>query len=255
MRHFLAAVLFSALVVFVQPAHAGFEESRTWFESLPGEERSNMQADLTLLGFYEYLVDGQFGNGTFQALTQFQDSLGRAQTGVLLNRDKDRLTTDAAAVYAELGMDLVRDKEGQAALILPAGLLSVTAATARGNSYSTPDGGISLTTARRPIGETSFSALFNALKTPGDGRFITYSNYNDERFVVTGKNNGIDFYTMFQNAETDSVGYTLAWEARYAERAEMLAVFIASPRARTRVGGRRVPGARRPARMSSRTRR
>ena len=228
MRHFLASILLIVGLGLAAPAQAGFEESRDWFESLSLDERTETQANLTLLGFYDYLVDGQFGNGTFQALTAFQRSLGRASTGVLIPPDQEKLVGLAAEVYRDLGMDLVRDREGQAALIMPTGLLTEKHPIERGNSYTTPDGGMALETLRRPIGEKAFAALFDELKSPGDGRFITYSNYNDDRFVITGKENGRSFYTMFQNAETDSVGYSLSWTEDYENPAGMLAIFIAS---------------------------
>lgn len=228
MRHLLAAfVVFFALVA-AGPAAADFDDSRAWFDGLTTDERSAVQSDLTLLGFYEYLVDGQFGRGTYQALRAYQRSLGRAETGVLLDRDKDRLQRSAASVYRELGMDLVRDKQGQAALIMPAGLLTVVEPAERGNSYSTPDGGISLVTARRPIGERAFRALFEEQSEPTGDRSITYANFNNDRFVISGTQRGRPFYTMFQNAETDSVGYSLSWSEENAERASMLAIFIAS---------------------------
>lgn len=228
MRHLLAAFLVFVSLSFSGAARADFEQSRSWFDALGADERSEMQANLTLLGHYTYLVDGQFGNGTYQALTAFQRSQGRAETGVLIPGDRDRLLQLAAGVWDELGMDLVRDKEGQAALIMPAGLLTVTKAADRGNSYATPDGGIALETMRRPMGEASFSSLYEEMKATGGGRFITYSNYNEDRFVVTGKLGGRMFYTMFQNAETDSVGYSLSWTEQNDERANMLAIFIAS---------------------------
>lgn len=228
MRHLIAASLLFLSFAFAGTARADFDQSKAWFEALSAEERAETQANLTLLGFYTYLVDGQFGNGTFQALTDFQRNKGRAATGVLIPRDRQTLEDQAAGVYRELGMDLIRDKEGQSALIIPAGLLTVTKATKRGNSYATPDNGIALETTRKPAGEQSFADLFTELKSPGNGRFITYSNYNDDRFVVSGKENGRLFYTMFQNAETDSVGYSLSWTEANDERANMLAVFIAS---------------------------
>src|SRR5688572_12598950 len=228
MRHLLASILLILGLGLAAPAQAAFEESRDWFESLSLDERTETQANLTLLGFYDYLVDGQFGNGTFQALTGFQRSLGRASTGVLIPPDQEKLVGLAAEVYRDLGMDLVRDREGQAALIMPTGLLTEKHPIERGNSYTTPDGGMALETLRRPIGEKVFAALFDELKSPGDGRFITYSNYNDDRFVITGKENGRSFYTMFQNAETDSVGYSLSWTEDYEDPAGMLAIFIAS---------------------------
>lgn len=228
MRQVIAAFLLLLALGFPGAVRADFDASKAWFETLSTDERSETQANLTLLGYYEFLVDGQFGNGTYQALTAFQRSLGRAATGVLLERDQQRLLQMAADIYSELGMDLVRDKESQSALIIPVGLLTVTKATQRGNSYTTADGGIALETVRRPASEKPFRGLFDELKTPGNGRFITYSNYNDNRFVVSGKENGREFYSMFQNAETDSVGYRLSWSEPNAKRAKMLAVFIAS---------------------------
>jgi peptidoglycan hydrolase-like protein with peptidoglycan-binding domain len=228
MRQFIAAFFVSVSFLLATAAYADYDQSKVWFEALSPDERSEIQANLTLLGHYNYLVDGQFGNGTYQALTAFQTSQGRAATGVLLPRDSDKLLQLAADIYHTLGMDLVRDKESQAALIMPVGLLTVTKGTTRGNSYATPDGGIALETMRRPFGELGFRALFDELKAPGNGRFITYSNFNDRRFVVSGKDGGRLYYTMFQNAETDSVGYTLSWTEANSERANMLAIFIAS---------------------------
>lgn len=228
MRQLLAAFLFVVSFGVAGAANADFDQSRAWFEALTTDERSETQANLTLLGHYTYLVDGQFGQGTYDALTAFQRSQGRAATGVLIPKDRDKLFEMAAGVYSDLGMDLVRDKEGQSALIMPVGLLTVTKATRLGNSYATPDSGIALETIRRPANETGFSDLFAELSKPGNGRFITYSNYNNGRFVVSGKQDGRSFYAMFQNADTDSVGYSLSWTEANDARASMLAIFIAS---------------------------
>lgn len=227
MRHLFAAILMVVGLAAV-PAQAGFDESRAWFEALAPETRATTQTNLTLLGFYGYLVDGRFGNGTFQALTRFQRNQGLPATGVLSDDDLHQLTNLAADVYTGLGMDLVRDREGQAVLVMPVGLLTERHPIQRGNSYSTPDGGIALQTSRRPIGEKPFQALFDELRLPRDGRSVTYSHYSDDRFVISGKVGGRSFYTMFQNAGTDSVGYSLSWTADHDERASMLAVFIAS---------------------------
>lgn len=209
-------------------ALADFDQSKAWFEALPADERAETQANLILLGYYEYLVDGQFGTGTYQALVAFQKSLGRAATGALVEKDQQKLFDLAAQIYNELGMDLVRDEEGQAALILPAALLTVRTASQRGNSYASPDGGIVLETLRVVPSEQTFRTHYDILKTPGGGRFILYSNYNDDRFVVSGKQGDRSFYSMFQNVEGESVGYTISWTEADAKRASMLSIFIAS---------------------------
>lgn len=212
----------------VSPSLADFEQSKAWFETLSADERSETQANLILLGHYQYLVDGQFGTGTYQALVAFQQSQGRAATGALIEKDRQKLLELASQVYRDFGMDLVRDEEGQVALILPLGLLSVRKAVERGNAYATPDGGVVLETNRSLGAEESFAALYERLKAPGQGRFILYSNYNDDRFVVSGKEEGRSFYSMYQNAETESVGYTLSWTEAYEKQATMLSVFVAS---------------------------
>jgi peptidoglycan hydrolase-like protein with peptidoglycan-binding domain len=228
MRQSIAAFLVFLAFGLTGAARADFISSKAWFEALPAEERSQTQADLTLLGFYEYLVDGQFGNGTYKALLAFQRDEGLEPSGVLSPLAATRLLERASAVYANLGMNLVRDREGQAALIIPVALLTETTSTMRGNRYATEDGGIALETVRTPIGEQPFQLLFQDLRAPGNGRFITYSNFNDQRFVVSGKEGERSFYTMFQNAQTDSVGYSLSWTAENEDQARMLAIFIAS---------------------------
>ena len=60
MRQALAAIVVLLLVSLAAPARANFDASRAWFDSLTLDERTETQANLTLLGHYEYLVDGQF---------------------------------------------------------------------------------------------------------------------------------------------------------------------------------------------------
>src|SRR5690606_7629949 len=91
MRHVAGVLVLVLSLGLAGVARGDFDQSRAWFEALPVDDRTETQANLTLLGYYTYLVDGQFGKGTYEALTAFQRSLGRAQTGVLIPRDRDVL--------------------------------------------------------------------------------------------------------------------------------------------------------------------
>lgn len=226
----VAALLASLVLAFLLPgpAHADFAQSKAWFESLPAEERASTQADLILLGHYEYLVDGQFGTGTYDALLAFQRSQGHDTTGALSEGDRLRLSALAAQVYDEFGMATLRDEAAQAELVLPQALLTLRTPAERGNSYAAPDGGLALETLRVLPSEQTFRTLYDTLKTPGAGRFILYANYNDQRFVVSGKREGRSFYAMFRNVEGESIGYILDWSDHEAERARMLSTYIAS---------------------------
>src|SRR6218665_2590304 len=72
-------------------ASASFDDSRTWFDRRSGDRRAATQTVLILSGHYQYLVDGQFGRGTFDAISAFQKSQGRAGTGVLTDFERRQL--------------------------------------------------------------------------------------------------------------------------------------------------------------------
>src|SRR5690606_37498271 len=96
LRAFHRFVLSSVVILCVATiVRAGFNESQEWFNALPLEDRTEIQSDLILLGYYNFLVDGAFGQGTFAGLSAFQRSHSRAVTGVLSDGDLTRLKADA----------------------------------------------------------------------------------------------------------------------------------------------------------------
>ena len=222
------AIAVLMLLASLSPAFASMSESKSWFDQLGADERLEVQANLSLLGHYTYLMDGEFGTGTYQALVAFQRRLGLPETGVLDPAEHGILIRLGTQVHSDLGMDFVRDQEAQATLLVPLGLLTVLAPAENGNSFATPDGEITLNTFRRPLSETGFRPLFEQMTAPGPDRDVTYSNFSNARFVVTGTAAGRSFHTMVQNAETDSVGYTLSWTPTHDERAAILSIVIAS---------------------------
>jgi peptidoglycan hydrolase-like protein with peptidoglycan-binding domain len=209
-------------------AFAGYDESQEWFQNLGPEQRSETQANLTLLGDYRYLVDGQFGTGTYNALTEFQRSQGSVKNGVLSSEDQQALQDLAAAAYSDLGMELVRDEEGQVELTIPTAVLTEKTQTAEGTSYTTEDGGMTVETIYKPSQLQSFADLYDQLSRSGKGRIVTSKSFNDELFLVTGHQDGRDFYLMYKNTGTGSVGYSLTWSLPYAARGNILSIYIAS---------------------------
>ena len=61
-------------------------------------QRTEIQSDLILLGYYYYLVDGQFGTGTFNALIAFQRRPGPVKTASCRDADINALRGLAAKV-------------------------------------------------------------------------------------------------------------------------------------------------------------
>ena len=105
---------------------------------------------------FDFLVDGQFGRGTYNAITDFQQELGRAATGVLTNLQRQELSELAGRENSRLGMEQVSDERAHVTLMLPARLLTIRNPTESGTSYVSADGEFSLETMHAPLVETSF---------------------------------------------------------------------------------------------------
>jgi peptidoglycan hydrolase-like protein with peptidoglycan-binding domain len=209
-------------------AYASFDDSKLWFERLSDEERSATQTDLILLGHYQYLVDGQFGRGTFDAIAAFQKSQGRATTGVLTDFERRSLRDLAGQVDSKFGIELVSDTPAHVAMMIPLRLLSIRNPTDAGTSYVSEDGEFSLETMHVSLADQSFEALFDVMTSPDPERTVTYRSFGAGRFVVSGQIGDYSFYTMFVSAAGEAVGYSLAWGKDYAHEGAVTSVYIAS---------------------------
>lgn len=210
------------------PAQADIDESRAWYESLSDQDRSGVQYDLVLLGHYKFIIDRQFGENTYQAILAFQRSQGMEETGVLSAESRQTLYDLSDVVYKRLGLADTTDEEGRSSLVLPAALLTEVTPYNNGHTYATVDGGIALETLVTPASEMGFSDLFASLTASQEGVAVTDASFNTNRFVVMGTRNGREFYTMYENATTESVGYSLSWAPEHAADAQIIKIFIAS---------------------------
>ncbi len=209
-------------------AQASFDDSKLWFDRLSDDERSSTQTDLILLGHYQYLVDGQFGRGTFDAIAAFQKSQGRATTGVLTDFERRSLRDMAGQVDSKLGIELVSDNPAHVAMMIPLRLLAIRNPTDAGTSYVSEDGEFSLETMHVSLTDQSFETLFDVMTSPDPERTVTYRSFGAGRFVVSGKIGDYSFYTMFVSAAGEAVGYSLAWGKGYENEGAITSVYIAS---------------------------
>lgn len=214
--------------VSVGLSFAAIDDSRVWFEQLSPEERTATQTDLILLGHYEYLVDGKFGQGTFDAISAFQRSQGSQPTGVLSSSERQRLRDLARDVDSRFGIELVSDAEARVAMMIPGRLLSIRSATGTGTSYVSEDGEISLETMHSALTEHSFEDLFEAMTAPDPERIVTYRSFGSGRFVVSGQIGDYSFYTMFVSAGDEAIGYSLAWGQTYETVGPIASIYLAS---------------------------
>lgn len=210
------------------PALASFDDSRAWFEQLAPDERAAVQTDLILAGHYEYLVDGKFGRGTFDAIAAFQSSQGQPQTGVLTDTERRTLRELASDIDGRLGIETVSDADARVDMRIPARLLSIRSPTGTGTSYVSEDGEFSLETMHTALAGLSFEDLFEAMTSPDPERIVTYRSFGAGRFVVSGQIGDYSFYTMFVSTSGEAVGYSLAWGRTYDREGPIASVYMAS---------------------------
>lgn len=210
------------------PALASFDDSRAWFEQLAPDERAAVQTDLILAGHYEYLVDGKFGRGTFDAIAAFQKSRGWPQSGILGETERRALRELASDIDGRLGLATVSDAEARVDMRIPARLLSIRSPTGTGTSYVSEDGEFSLETMHTALAGLSFEDLFEAMTSPDPERIVTYRSFGAGRFVVSGQIGDYSFYTMFVSTSGEAVGYSLAWGRTYDREGPIASVYMAS---------------------------
>jgi hypothetical protein len=221
-------VLSLLLTLAPLPVAASFDSSKEWFQRLPETQRSDIQTDLILLGHYAFLIDGRFGRATFDAISDFQKSQGRAGSGILNGADLDTLRRLADETQQRLGMRRVSDGPAHVSMMIPANLLTKRTPTEQGTSYVSADGEISLETMRTTLADQSFRDLYDVMTAPDPERTVTYGSFGSTRFVVSGMIGEYSFYTMFLAAGDEAVGYSLAWGRTYASEGTISSVWLAS---------------------------
>ncbi|MBJ7577901.1 trypsin-like peptidase domain-containing protein [Devosia sp. MC532] len=216
-----------ASVFTATAALADFGLSQRWFNQHTSEDRRLLQSNLMLIGHYSGLADGEFGRFTYQALSNFQRSLGETSSGVLSTTQQDRLLEDAAAIYQQFGFDEVIDVRGGMTMLLPKTLLPEIGETKRGTSYSSYDRTIIMETISKSHAVEPYLSLYETLSS-GPGRSISYKTIDSSRFVVSGSRGTKRFYTYIYNTPGASVGFSMDWEPQVNGVAAMVATFLAS---------------------------
>ena len=232
------AIAFALILVVTATGEArpDYRDSEVWYNSLDGEERIVIQANLVLIGLYDRYIDAEFGPGTYRALVAYQEQLRAPADGVLTAAQRSRLTDSASKIFNELGFEDVEDARAQLQLLVPTKILPKRRATERGSRYVSNDDGIVMETVAKPQTEQSFDALFEHLKTAVRGRQVIYSSFKPETFTLSGMDGLRFFYLRFYNDGTTSSGFSISWSKEYTELASMVSIMLANFSAPLRKG-------------------
>ena len=241
MRHWLKAAVLGAAIALGAPAPswADIATSSQWFASLSDKERFTLQVDLVLVGTYDRLIDGVFGQGTFDAIVGYQKRSGFSPDGVLNDVERKALKRKADATWSQLGIEEVKDDEAGLTIFLPLNLMTKTESLGSfmpddlsamaGNAYGAPDDQIGILTFRFAQSDVSFETLYAVMREPKKGFQPTYSAIKGDVFTVSGTDGGTgSFYARFYDNGADSSGYLLVWAERYNSVGGIIASLTAS---------------------------
>jgi hypothetical protein len=210
------------------PVAADFDQSRSWFEGLTIDERTDLQGNLILLAHYGGIVDGAFGTNTYNAIVGWQGSLGATSTGTLSEDDLSLLGQMASDEMSELGMSLVEDFGGHLAIMLPLNILVEKRDVASGTIYQDTTGAFSAETFWRSSFEGSLRQHYQEAANPAPGKSITYSVLRDDFYVVSGRNGNRYYYELVHADGEATAGFRFEYGDNYRVIGGVASVFAAS---------------------------
>ena len=226
MRSFLHAIVF--LLVSASTVQAGYDQSKDWFHAKDWRERVRIQFLLVFTGDYAFQVDGTFGKLTYKALTDFQKHRDFYPNGVLDSEQMQILQRDGLDLVERVGFETYLDAIAGLQLGVPGKLFEPFTRTQRGHLWRAYDNSIELETLQVPADETGYAALYKRLTDTSDGRIVEHKRFRNDYFVVSGQQNGRDFYLRMMKTSSDSRGFSLAWQARHAVFMDRVAVAMSN---------------------------
>ena len=218
-------------------ADAALAAQKAAFLALPEATRKSAQDALVWLGFYNGVIDGDFGKRTRDAIVAFQTSAKAAADGALTPPELQALLAAAQKARDAAGFKVVVDSKTGAKAGAPTKLLGGRNG-AKLEFSASADGDL--------------SGLYARLTAATPSRKIAYKAIKPEVFfVVSGQDGAANFYTRFEkNADNEPARPRLHLRlSRFASRATR------PHRARGRQFVRSVSRGRQAARLARRRRR
>ncbi len=199
------------------PADAALAAQKAAFLALPETTRKSAQDALVWLGFYNGVIDGDFGKRTRDAIVAFQTSAKASADGALTPPELQALLAAAQKARDAVGFKVVVDSKTGAKAGAPTKLIGGRNG-AKLEFSASADGDL--------------SGLYARLTAATTGRKIAYKAIKPEVFfVVSGQDGGANFYTRFEKnaaAAPPVRGFTFAYSASQAAQLDRIALAVAN---------------------------
>lgn len=187
--------------------------------ALSTQDRELLQEALKWYGYYDGPLDGSFGRGSRASFAAWQSANGFEQTGILSNRQRNKLTSDYARDQSEFGFAAVNEAESGIAITLPLSLIQFDHYEPPFVHYADKAGsGLKVLLISEPGGNGALKGLFDILQTleivPASGERML----QDDSFTIRGRNDQIETVAYAATAGGNVKGYLISWNLVDADR-------------------------------------
>jgi peptidoglycan hydrolase-like protein with peptidoglycan-binding domain len=201
----------------VPAADAALPAQKAAFLALPEPTRKAAQDALVWLGFYNGVVDGDFGKRTRDAIVTFQTSAKAPADGALTALELQALLAAAQKARDAVGFKVVVDSKTGARVGSPTKLIGGRNGARLEFSASA---------------DADLAALYVRLTAATPTRRTAYKAIKpDASFVVSGQDGAANFYTRFEKNATASPpvrGFTFAYPTAQAAQLDRVALAVAN---------------------------
>ena len=187
-------------------------EARAAERSLTRGDRAAVQEALRATGFYDGVIDSDFGPGTRRAMAEWQDATGFDATGILTTAQRRQLLQGLAEARASLGLASVTDDRAGIRIDLPLADVAFAAYEAPFARYD-GDNGVQVLLISEAGDKDTLRGLYDVMQTleivPTDGE----RSFDGDAFTLTGANDRIVSQTEARLDGGAVKGFTLVWPA------------------------------------------
>jgi S1-C subfamily serine protease len=188
--------------------------------------RMDLQEALIWAGFYDGMIDGDFGPRTLAAMRAFMRAIGADANRAPTEQELGRLLRLAENEKSKAGFRIVRDERARVGIGIPSRFAPNTTPTQRGTAYTSPSGDLKIDTLFFRAGERTLTDLFDQISKRGPIRFVDYAKPpNDGEFVVSGRDHEKHYYFKAVEAQEGIVAFSIAHS--YASKDQMSRVVVA----------------------------
>jgi peptidoglycan hydrolase-like protein with peptidoglycan-binding domain len=180
---------------------------------MPEHERMMIQADLIWTGFYNGIIDSDFGDNSVAAVKAFQKYAGGRETGLLNPDERAKLSEAARARREKAGWRVVDDRATGVRVGIPGKLAPQSAPSGSGTRWQSSRGEIQVETFRINAPGTTLAAVFERMQKEPANRRTEYKVLKSDFFVASGAQGGVKkFYVRGQVKGDEVRGVTILYD-------------------------------------------